>query len=101
MATGQYSRRTLGAFTDKPSSIASDHGSALSVVMICCRRSYYKEQWMVSVKQEDCVNYEKNNIKELTGQSMSSLLRICRWAVFTARASVGVLQRRLAVTDIS
>ena len=47
----------------------------------------------------------KNNIKEWTGELMSSLLRIVddrnRWAAMTADASVGVSQRRLGVTCIS
>ena len=45
-----------------------------------------------------------DNIKEETGQSMSSLLRIAddrsRWAAITADASVGVPQRRLGTTGI-
>jgi hypothetical protein len=44
----------------------------------------------------------RDNIKEWTGQSMSSLLRVAedrrRWAAVTAEASVGVPQRRLGVT---
>ena len=47
----------------------------------------------------------KDNIKEWTRQSMSSLLRVMddsgRWAVTAAGASVGVPQRRLGVTGIS
>jgi len=43
----------------------------------------------------------KDNIKEWTGQSMSSLLRVAedrdRWATIAAEASVGVPQRRLGV----
>ena len=46
----------------------------------------------------------KGNIKEWTGQSMSSLLRIAddrsRWVAITAEASIGVTQRRLGVTGI-
>ena len=30
-------------------SIARYHGFAMSVVMICCQKSYYKERWMVVV----------------------------------------------------
>ena len=33
----------------RPSSIARNHGSDMSVVMIRCRQSYFKEQWMVAV----------------------------------------------------
>ena len=46
----------------------------------------------------------KDNIKEWTGQSISSLLRIAddrsRWAVITVDAFVGVRQRRLFVTAL-
>ena len=35
----------------------SCHGSAMYVVMIRCRTSYYKEQWMVIIVEEDLVNY--------------------------------------------
>ena len=46
-----------------------------------------------------------DNIKEWTGQSISSMLRIAddgsRWAAITAEASVGVPQRRLGVMGIS
>ena len=46
----------------------------------------------------------KGSIKQWTGQSRSSLLRIAyyrsRWAVITAEASVGLPQRRLGVADI-
>ena len=42
------------------------------------------------------------DIKEWTGQSMSSLLRVAegrrRWAAITAETSVGVPQRSLKVT---
>ena len=34
------------------------HGSAMSVAMIRCRRSYYKEQWMgIGDAEEDRVNH--------------------------------------------
>ena len=41
----------------QPSIIASHHGSAMYVVMTRCRRSCYKEQWMVVVAEEDLVNH--------------------------------------------
>ena len=52
-----------------------------------------RKRWMAGVAEEDRVNHGRT-IKELTGQSMSSLLRIAddrgRWAAFTAEAFVGV-----------
>ena len=39
------------------STVASYYGSTMSVVMIRCRRSYYKEQWMLGVAEEDRVNH--------------------------------------------
>ena len=46
----------------------------------------------------------KDKIKEWTGQSLPSLLRIAhdrrRWAAITAEASVGVLERRLGVIKL-
>ena len=48
------------------------------------------KQWMVVVAEEDLV---KDNIKEWTGQSVLSLLRIAndsgRWTVIAAKASIG------------
>ena len=87
-----------------PSSVANFHGSAMSVVMIRCRRSYYKEQWMVVVADEDLVNHGRTTSRN--DQSMSSLLLIAddrsRWAVIAAVACVGVPhQRRLGVMGIS
>ena len=35
------------------SSVASYHGSAVSLMMVRCQRSYYEEQWMVGVAEED------------------------------------------------
>ena len=39
------------------STVESYHGSTMSVVMTRCRRSHYKEKWMVGVAEEDHVNY--------------------------------------------
>ena len=58
------------------SSVAEYHGLAMSAVMIRCQKSYCKEQWMVFLTEEDCIGLWKNNIKEWTGQLMSSLLCI-------------------------
>ena len=77
----------------------------MSGVMIHCRRSYYKEHWIVVVPEEDLVYHGSTNIKEWTGQSMSSFLRSAddrgQLAVIAVDASVGVPQRRLDVTGIS
>ena len=45
------------SFYFQPSSIAGCHGSAMYVVMIRFRRSYYKAQWMLGVVEEDRVNH--------------------------------------------
>ena len=48
------------SFYCQPSSVPSYHGSAMDVVMIRCRRSNNKEQWVVGVAEEDLVNYRDN-----------------------------------------
>ena len=92
-------------FYCKPSSVPSDHDSAIFVVAIRCPRSYYKEQWMAVVTEGRPRKSWKDNIKEWTGRSMLSLLYIANdgghWGVITADASVGVPQQRLGVTGIS
>ena len=52
--TNIYGNRSLsspdvGSFYCQSSSVASWHGLAMSVMVIRCRISYYKEQWMVVV----------------------------------------------------
>ena len=68
------------------------------VAMICRQRSCYRAPRTEGVAEVDRV------IKEWTGQSTSSLLRIAedgrRWTIITAEVSVGVPQRRLGVTDV-
>ena len=96
----------VSSFYCIPSSVARYYGSAMSVVMIHCLRPYNKEQWMVVVAEEDFVNHgRENNVKEWTGQSMSSLLRIAddrgRWAVSAADTSGEVPQPCMGVTGIS
>ena len=75
------------------SNVASYHGSAMSVVMIRYRKSYYKEQWMVVVAEGPRTSC-KDNIKKWTDWSMASLQRIGhdkgRWAVIATDASVDV-----------
>ena len=61
------------------------------------------EQWMDGMyRRKRPRKSRKDNIKEWTGQSISSLLRVAederRWATITSDASVGVPQRRLGVT---
>ena len=77
----------------------------MSSIVVRCRKSYYKEQWVVVVAEENRVNHGKTNIKEWAGQSVSSLVRIVddrgRWAAITiAKLYVGMLQQRLDVTEI-
>ena len=74
-------------------------------VTIHCRKSYYKEPWIVVVAEADHVNHGRTNIKPRTGQSMSSLLRIAddigQWATtIAADASVGVANDASASQEI-
>ena len=59
--TNEYVCQHINKFTGRQelslSTVASYHGSAMFVVMIRHRGSYYKEQWMVGVAVEDCVNH--------------------------------------------
>ena len=57
IATGQYPSLKVRRFYCRPSNVASYHGSAISVAMIRCWRSYYKERRMVVVVKEDLVNH--------------------------------------------
>ena len=91
MATGQGPRRTPGAFAVKRRRLSS-FGHV-------CRRDTLPEiilQRTVYGSRRRGVRGKswKDNIKEWTGQSMSSSLRIAddrsRWAVITAEASIGV-----------
>ena len=45
------------------SNITSYHFSAMSVVMIRCWRSCFKEQWIIGVAKEDCVNHGRTTSK--------------------------------------
>ena len=63
MATGQYPRPDTRIFYFQPSGVAGCHGLAMSVVMIHCQRSYYKEQWILGVADEDCVNRGRTTSK--------------------------------------
>ena len=71
-----------------------------AVVMSFCRRSYYKEQWMVGVAVKDRVDHgRKTSRNGQASMSMSSLLRIAHdigslWAVTTAELSVRVPTNR-------
>ena len=96
METGQYPRRTLGVFLVKRHKL-SWFGH------VCCHDMLPKIMLQGTVdggrRSGKPRKSWKDNIKEWTGQSMSSLLCIVddkgRWAVIT---SVGVPQRRLGVT---
>ena len=56
-SNGSISSQDVMWFYSQPSSVASYHCSAMSVVLIRCRRSYYKEQWVAIVAEEDLVNH--------------------------------------------
>ena len=47
----------VGSFYCQPSNITSYRGSAMSVVIIRCRKSHHEEQWMVVVAEKDFVNH--------------------------------------------
>ena len=64
------------SFYYKPSSVASYHGSAISVVMIRYRRSHYKEQWMVVVAEEVLVNHARTTSRN--GRIVGLRLPMCR-----------------------
>ena len=42
-----------------PSSVASYHGLAMAVVIICCQGLYHKEQWMVVVAEANLLNHRR------------------------------------------
>ena len=44
-------------------SVTSCHCSAMSVIMICCRRWYYKEQRMVIVTEKDLINHGRTTAR--------------------------------------
>ena len=94
------------SFCCQPSSFTSYHSSAMSVVMIHYRRSYYKEQWMVVVAEEDLVNHgrttsrngQANRCRNCCASRMTKSMSSHR---SRTDASVGVPQRRLGVTGIN
>ena len=105
--TNIYANRSISSpdvrsFYCQPSSVASFHGSAMLVVMIRCRISYYKEQldgWRHRGRPHESW---RDDIKEWTGQSMSSLLRIHTTeadgqSLRRMQVSYVVRQRRLGV----
>ena len=93
------------SFYCQPSRVASSHDSVMSADAIRCRRSYYKEHWMVLVAEEDRVNHGGTILRNGQASRLSYLLRIAddrnRWAVIAAEASARVSQRHLSVTEIS
>ena len=46
----------------QPSSVASYHAAAMSVVVIRCQRSRFKEQWMVVVTEEDHLHQRRTTL---------------------------------------
>ena len=48
---------------NRQSSVASYHGSVKSAVMVCCWKSYYREQRMVVVEEEDRVNHGRTALR--------------------------------------
>ena len=52
-------------------SVANYHDSVVSVVAISCQKSNCREQLMIFVAQEDCVNHGAGNIKEWTCDTLS------------------------------
>ena len=80
-------------FYCQPSSVASCHGLAMSVVVIRCRRSCTRTV-DGSRHRGRPRKSRKDNIKEWIGQSMSLFLHIVddrgRWAVIAADPSIGV-----------
>ena len=104
MATGHYPRRRQ-EFSMSMSSGACYHGLVMPVVMIRCRRSYYKEQWVIVVAEEDLVKHESTT----SGNGHTIRCRHCctsRMTVVDGRSSQQMhlskyLQRRLSVMGIS
>ena len=41
----------------KASAVASYHGSAMPAVRKCCLKLYYREELMVVIAEEDCINH--------------------------------------------
>ena len=93
MATGQYPRRTSGAST-----VNRQASQAIMVQHVCHHNTLPKIILQGTVdgsrRRGRPRRSWKDNTKEWTGQSMSSLLRIAdervRWAVIAADTSVGV-----------
>ena len=109
--TNVYGNRSISlpsarSFYCKPSTVASYHGLAMSVVTIHCWRSCCRQQWVADVAGEDRVNHRRTASRNEQASWCSSLLHIAderrRCAVITCiDASVGVLQRRFGVTGIT
>ena len=82
--------------------VAGYHDSAMSVVMIRCRR--WKEPWMVVAAQEDLVNHGRATSRRDRPPSMSSLLcfadNIGRWALTAALHLLVYPQRCLDINSI-
>ena len=53
----------LESFYCQLTTVASYYSSAMSVVIVRCQKSYYKEQWMVGVADEDCINHRGTTVR--------------------------------------
>ena len=97
-ATDQYPRQTSGTFI-----VATVKRRKLSwfghVCHVRCQKSYHMEQLTSSRRRERPRKSWRDNIKELTGQSLWPLLRIAdgrnRWATIAAEAYIAVLPTTL------
>ena len=82
------------------SSVACYHDLTIFGVMIRCHGSYYKEQWMVVVAEEDLINHGRQH--QGMDRPVDVVIAACisddrgRWAVIAADASVGVSPYALA-----
>ena len=75
--TNMYGNRSISTadvtiFNCQPSSVASYHGTAMYVKMRC-RRSYYNEQWLVVVAEEDLVNHGRTGTTPRNGQASRAI----------------------------
>ena len=91
----------VSSFYCQQASIASYHGSAMYVIVTCCRRSYCKEQWMVVIAEEDLANHGRTTSRNGQASHCWTLPMTGRWAVIAADAFVRVPQWCLGVTGIS
>ena len=75
----------IRSFCSQPPGVACYHGSAMSVVVLRCRGSYYKEQWMTVDADVDLVNRGRTTSRN--GQA--SRCRHCCASQMTKLANCG------------